>query len=245
MSLIKERITAGHWQPPWLRYQHESRYRWAAELVAGRAVLDVACANAYGSAVLAARGASLVISADVALDPLLEASTFGRPFLTCASATRLPFADRTFDLVVSLETVEHIDDDETYAKEMGRVLKRDGLLICSTPNRRVLNPGRTLSDHPFNPFHIREYSANELETLLRGHFGRVILYGQSAYRNEYVATLERIGRRFPMAAVRLHQMRKLLGIAFERPGRHYPRPLPFVQAEPEVLIAMANAPIAR
>jgi SAM-dependent methyltransferase len=243
MTLTHERITAGVWLPPWLRYQHESRYQWAAQLAAGCAVLDVACANAYGSAVLAAHGASIVSSVDVALDPLLEASKFRRPFLTCASATRLPFPDHTFDLVVSLETVEHIDDDEAYAKEMGRVLKQDGLLICSTPNRRVLNPGRTLSDHPFNPFHIREYSATELETLLRRHFGRVTLYGQSAYRNEYVAILERIGRRFPMAAVRLHQMRKLFGIAFERRKRHYPRPLPFVRAEPEVLIAAANAPI--
>ena len=158
--------------------------------------------------------------------------------------TRLPFPAHTFDLIVSLETVEHVEDDSAYTAEMQRVLKKDGLLLCSTPNRRVLNPGRTLSDHPFNQFHIREYSPSEFENLLRRYFGQVTLYGQSSYPNVYVAALERLGRRFPMVAVRIHQLRKLLGIAFERRERHLPGPLPFRNAEPEVLIAVANHPIA-
>ena len=239
--IVKERLSTGHWTPPWLRHQHEARYDWAAQRAANRRVLDAACANGYGSVVLARHGASLVMAVDVALEPLAESPPPSESVrMACASVTDLPFPDGAFDLIVSLETVEHVQNDAMYVSEMRRVLAADGVLICSTPNRRVLNPGRTLADAPFNRFHVREYTAVELESLLRRGFETVELYGQSAYRERYVSLLERIGRRLPMTAVRLHQFRKLAGIAFERRARHEPRALPFPGAEPEVLIAIAG-----
>lgn len=239
--LVKERLSSGQWVPPWLRHQHETRYEWASRQISGGRVLDAACGNGYGAEVLLAAGPE-VVAADVAVEALAEARSLGRDRirLTGASLLALPFPADTFDVVVSLETIEHVDDDRAYVAEVRRVLRADGVLICSTPNRRVLNPGRALTDRPFNRFHVREYAVAELESLLRAAFSSVTLYGQSPFANGYVSALNRIGSQWPMLAVRLHQLRKVLGIPMERRSRHVPRPLPFGSAEPEVLIAVCG-----
>ena len=242
--LVKERLAVGQWVAPWLRHQHVARYDWAARMVAGRIVLDAACANGYGSETLARGGAASVTGLDISFDPLVEArlaprsSSFG---LACASVTSLPFADETFDVFVSLETIEHVQDDAAYVAEARRVVKPDGILICSTPNRRVLNPGRRLHHRPFNPFHVREYAPDELEGLLRVRFPHVTLFGQSSYGRRYVGRLAAVGAHLPMTAVRIHQLRKVAGIPLERRARHEPKPLPLVDGgEPEVLIALCS-----
>jgi SAM-dependent methyltransferase len=241
--LVKERLSIGQWVPPWLRHQHEARYDWAARQVEGGIVLDAACGNGYGSDALARGGARRVFGFDLSFDPLVEGRTAGRDpraRFGCASVTAQPFRDATFDVFVSLETIEHVEDDAAYVAEARRVLKSEGVLICSTPNRRVLNPGATLRDRPFNRFHMREYAAGELEALLRTWFRRVKLFGQSCYAQRYVSLLGRIGARVPMLAVRLHQMRKVAGIPRERRERHEPRELPIEGSEPEVLIAVCS-----
>ena len=238
----KERMTVGEWVPPWLRYQHEERYEFAANMAAGKRVLDAACGNGYGSLLMRERGARAVTGVDIDWDAVQQAARFHRlerAGFARASALALPFRDATFDLFVSLETVEHIDDDAAYVQEARRVLKSDGTFICSTPNRAVLNPGRALTDRPFNPFHIREYTLPELEQLLRREFRTVRWFGQSVFANWYVAFLTAIGRRLPMLAVRLHQLRKLLGALFERRERHTPVPLP-ARGATEVLIAVCT-----
>jgi SAM-dependent methyltransferase len=241
-ALVKERMSVGEWVPPWLRYQHEERYRFVAGLAQDRVVLDAACGNGYGSLLMRGRGARAAIGVDIDWDAVQQATTHhrrdGAAFLR-GSALQLPFRDAAFDLFVSLETIEHIDDDAGYVREARRVLKRGGTFICSTPNRAVLNPGRALADRPFNPFHVREYTRAELEPLLRARFDQIRWLGQSVYADWYVSILATIGRRIPMLAVRLHQMRKLLGAPFERRRRHLPRELSG-RGTPEVLIAVCT-----
>jgi len=55
--------------------------------------------------------------------------------LTCASAEMLPYPDNTFDLILSHEVLEHVQDDHHAAAEMIRVLKPAGRLILFVPNR--------------------------------------------------------------------------------------------------------------
>ena len=244
MMVPRERISTGDWVPPWLRFQHEERYRFAAAATDGRTVLDLACGIGYGSAMLRDSGASAVVGADLSIDAVQQAMMVHRragiSFLD-TSALALPFADKTFDVMVSLETIEHVENDGAYVREARRVLRDGGVLICSTPNRNVLNPGRRLSDRPFNQYHVREYTVPELEPLLRPHFRSIEWFGQSAYGRRYLSLLGTIGRRLPMVAVRLHQVRKLLGMPFERRSRHTPRPLPMRDAEPEVLLAVCRS----
>src|SRR5208337_4385431 len=65
MRIEEERFYPDGFMPPWVRYQHLERYRWAAKFVAGKRVLDVACGTGYGTALLANAGAAQVDGFDI------------------------------------------------------------------------------------------------------------------------------------------------------------------------------------
>src|SRR5438132_386474 len=110
--------------------EHLARYWWAASLVSGRRVLDAGCGTAYGSEILARAGASEVVGVDA--DPAAvkeaRASTTGVT-LEVGDARDLPHPDRSFDVAVCFEVIEHVDDPETILDELRRVLGGDGLLV--------------------------------------------------------------------------------------------------------------------
>ncbi|WP_291721411.1 class I SAM-dependent methyltransferase [Bernardetia sp.] len=78
-------------------------------------------------------------------------------------------ADESFDTVVTQQVIEHIEDDNFYLKEIQRVLKKGGKMILTTPNIKL-----SLTR---NPWHVREYTAQELQTLLEKYFSKVDLKG--------------------------------------------------------------------
>lgn len=86
-------------------------------------------------------------------------------------ATRLPFADGTFDVVVTSEVLEHIQDDVTAISELHRVLKPGGTLGVTVPTWWPEKINWMLSDEyhaPKSPGgHVRIYSATELKAKLR------------------------------------------------------------------------------
>lgn len=154
-----------------------SRYRLASRSVSGRLVLDVACGNGIGAASLLAGGATAVVGVDRDWDALRQARSSVCPeySLCMADAVNLPFGTAAFDVVVSFETLEHIEDDDGFIGELRRVLVDHGLLFLSTPNALYTRP---VDGKPRNPYHIREYSPPELRALLERHFTRVELRGQ-------------------------------------------------------------------
>jgi SAM-dependent methyltransferase len=244
MASVEERFSPqGLLVPPWVRAQHIERYRWASSLVAGLRVIDAACGAGYGSKMLADAGAERVDGFDVAAAAVRGAreayGTTARLRFDVADATRLPVPDHAYDLYVSFETIEHVEDDRALLAEAARVLKPGGKFVCSTPNRSLLDPGRTIADAPFNPHHVREYVQEEFDALLRTGFRHVEYLGQSQYSGQYVKWLGVIGERFPMAAVRLHQLRKLCSVPWQRASRCIPAEIE-PAAEPEVLIAVAT-----
>ena len=148
--------------------EHRARYRFALErLRPGQRVLDVACGAGFGLEMLSRAGVS-VIGVDYDHAPLAHIN--GLRTVVQADATRLAFDDDSFDSVVSFETIEHVRDAGALVTEIRRVLKPGGLLILSTPNRAF----RAST----NPFHIREFTSDELQQLLSKHFEHVTLYGQ-------------------------------------------------------------------
>lgn len=93
--------------------------------------------------------------------------------------TNLPFGDNMFDVYTSLETFEHIPIEliERYFVESKRVLKDDGVMIISTPNRETrININ--------NPFHTKEYSVDELDIILKKYFKFIKYYSVLDYKVE-------------------------------------------------------------
>ncbi|HMJ71696.1 MAG TPA: class I SAM-dependent methyltransferase [Cyclobacteriaceae bacterium] len=80
-----------------------------------------------------------------------------------------PFTDNAFDVVITFQVIEHIQDDISFLKEIHRVLKPGGLAIITTPNRPM-----SLSR---NPWHIREYTGQELGDICRKIFRTVDVKG--------------------------------------------------------------------
>jgi ubiquinone/menaquinone biosynthesis C-methylase UbiE len=140
-------------------------------------VLDVACGSGYGSSLLWAEGkARQVIGADVSIEALECATRFrvpGRVEFALAKAESLPFPDSEFDVVVSMETFEHLAHPKEFLRELRRVLRPGGPVVVSTPLNN--SPGRL---RPQNPYHIREYSTEEFAGLLQAVFSEMQLCSQ-------------------------------------------------------------------
>jgi ubiquinone/menaquinone biosynthesis C-methylase UbiE len=160
-------------------YEHWHRYHFAARLVAGRDVLDVACGAGYGSALLA-RSAAKVTGADISAAAVDHARRryAGVPNVEFrqADCTALPFADASFDVVVSFETVEHIAAQEAFLDEVRRVLRPGGVVILSCPNKVEYTDQRGT----VNEFHVRELYRDELAGLVAPRFPHAAWYGQRA-----------------------------------------------------------------
>lgn len=154
--------------------KHIARYVFASQFVKDKTVIDVASGIGYGSHYLSKSGATLVIGADISYDAIARATKRYRReglHFVAADATRMPFEDCAFDVLVSFETIEHIEQYETYLSECTRVLKNDGLFVCSTPNK-------TVSRYYQPDFHVKEFYPEEFFELVNKYFSEVSCFGQ-------------------------------------------------------------------
>ena len=159
-----------------IRYEHVHRYVFARQWVEGLRVLDAACGEGYGSALLAEKAAS-VCGVDVSAEAIAHASErYRAPGLrfTEADCLALPFDDGEFDCVVSFETLEHLEEQDGLLKEFRRVLAQDGFILISTPDKAVY----TDQQGNRNEFHVAELYRDEFEALLSRHFPSMRLWGQ-------------------------------------------------------------------
>lgn len=157
---------AGKLSPYW--GEHVARYIFALQFVEGKDILDVACGTGYGLPFLR-RKANKVVGVDVSLEALSEAKDRcdDKTNVLLADALRLPFRDEAFDVVTSFETIEHLRERQQFLQEIKRVLKMNGLLVLSTPNANYTKP---VNGKPNNPFHVFEYTPEELKIELDAYF---------------------------------------------------------------------------
>lgn len=149
--------------------------------------------------------------------------------VSVGEAEVLPFADGTFDLVTSLDVIEHIDDDVGALREMWRVLRPGGHVLLTVPAHRFM-----WGDQDEINMHKRRYVAGEIRD-------RLNLSGFDVVRLSYMNAF----MFFPIAAIRL--LSRLDRLARPRTSAtsdfRYPAPPPvnFLLA----LLFGAEAPIVR
>jgi len=175
LAFTGERFVPGVKGEIWVEHWH--RYHFAKRWVEGKRVLDVACGEGYGSALLA-RSAAQVTGVDVSEEAIAHArAAYGRLAnvrFERASCTELPLADASVDVAVTFETIEHIAEQEAFLGELTRVLAPEGVLVLSCPNRAEYTDRRGFE----NPFHVKELYRAELAQLLAARFAESLWYGQ-------------------------------------------------------------------
>ena len=154
--------------------EHEVRYKYAATFCSDKIVLDCALGEGIGANILC-ETAKKVFGVDLdemALQSAKRNIQHSNIEYISASALSLPFSDNYFDIVTSIETLEHIPDryHNLVIAEFKRVLKPNGKLILSTPNKIRTSPGKIA---PCNYFHLKELTFNELKQLFENHFDMI------------------------------------------------------------------------
>jgi ubiquinone/menaquinone biosynthesis C-methylase UbiE len=174
-------------------YEHLHRYHFATSFAAGKQLLELASGEGYGAAILAQHAAH-VTAIDIDHDSIAHSrTTYDLPNLEFVEGSMLDlgsFEDAAFDVVVCFEALEHVREHDELIGGAARVLRPDGLLVLSTPDRDTYNAQIV---EP-NPFHMRELSRSELLDLLQRHFQHVSLWGQSGIGGSRLALLDGPGR---------------------------------------------------
>ncbi len=171
-----------------IKYEHLHRYALCIDFVAGKSVLDIASGEGYGSSLLA-KVANWVVGVDISSESIEYAkdqysSQKNLSFLV-GSCDSIPLEEKSVDVVVSFETIEHHSKHEEMMFEIKRVLKQDGMMIISSPNRLTYSDEVDYS----NPYHVKELYYDELVTLLNHHFNFVKIYGQKIASASFVFPL--------------------------------------------------------
>jgi len=176
----KELEATGERYVPQLRgtiaLEHLHRYAYACEFVQGKVVLDIASGEGYGSEMLS-RTALHVYGVDIDKKSVVHAAEkYQKDNLEfiLGSCEKIPLPDHSVDLVVSFETIEHTKQHDAMLQEIKRVLKTDGFLIISSPEKADYREKRNEK----NPFHLHELDLEEFQRLLLKHFPLCSFFGQ-------------------------------------------------------------------
>jgi GT2 family glycosyltransferase/ubiquinone/menaquinone biosynthesis C-methylase UbiE len=161
-----------------IRYEHFHRYAACSNIVSGKKVLDIACGEGYGSALLAQHALSVfgvdISDAAVAHARASYETKINNVQFKQGSADAIPFPDASFEVVISFETLEHLSTQEEMLDEIKRVLIPNGVLIISTPERSAYAE----ADGGHNEYHVKELSEDEFSVLVKSRFKNVHMYGQ-------------------------------------------------------------------
>ena len=167
MEFTGERVVPGKVEPD-LFNEHLSRYRFAQPLVKGRLALDLGCGTGYGAAILA-ESARQVLGLDISKESVAFArGKYVAPNVEffVSDCNHLAVRSGSIDTVVCMEVIEHLPDQETLMEEVCRVLRPEGILVISTPNRIYYTEER----NEVNPFHVREFDFPEFSAFLKSYF---------------------------------------------------------------------------
>lgn len=156
--------------------EHLHRYALALSFIQGMKVLDIASGEGYGSSLMAGAASEVTgvdISAGTIEDAKKKYNQSNLNFLV-GSADKIPAAAHSFDVVVSFETLEHHDKHEEMFTEIKRVLKPEGILIMSSPDKLYYTDKRKF----FNKHHVKELYEREFKDIVMKNFSNSQFYFQ-------------------------------------------------------------------
>lgn len=156
--------------------EHLHRYAWIIEVIKDKKVLDIACGEGYGSNLMS-EFAKEVVGVDLSskiIDHAQNKYIKSNLSFLVGSASSIPFENDTFDVVVSYETLEHLYEHEEMISECHRVLKNNGILIISTPEKKTYSDKSNYN----NKHHTRELYLNEFKDLISSQFEFINVYFQ-------------------------------------------------------------------
>ena len=183
-------------------------YHYAAGLVKGD-ILEIGTGMGYGVEIVSPKATRYI-----SIDKQLPQNTLHLENVEYCEMEVPPigFENCSFDAVVSFQVIEHIEKDIDFVREVSRVLRPGGMFVVSTPNAPM-----SLTR---NPWHVREYNADELRNLLECHFSKVEAYG--VVGNEKIMEYYRKNRqsvrkitRFDFLDLQHRLPRKLLQIPYD------------------------------
>lgn len=173
--------------------EHYARYNFALDFVdKGSVVLDIACGVGYGSHILAAK-AERVVGVDISEESIKFAKkNYGAKNIEyiLSSAGKDIFSDNSFDIICSFETIEHLEDGprKKYLFNLAKWLKPGGVLLLSTPNKKITSP---FSEKPLNKFHVLEYTRENLLNEASAYLEVKEVFGQRPIKKIYTKYLVR------------------------------------------------------
>lgn len=182
-DVLAEFITKGHVER-WvhncisakIEAEHLERYQYAMQYAKNKKVLDIAGGSGYGTYLLATEGeANEVHSVDLDeaavkyADIKYKHSSIQRKVGNAVTYVQESY----YDLIVSFETIEHVDDYHTFLDNLYKSLVKNGSLIISSP---VV---QHTTHHNLNKYHNIEWSFNDFQKLLQDKFDIQDVYVQS------------------------------------------------------------------
>jgi glycosyltransferase involved in cell wall biosynthesis/2-polyprenyl-3-methyl-5-hydroxy-6-metoxy-1,4-benzoquinol methylase len=170
-SFMKERYVPGTWSELAL-YEHFPRYQLAGSLAHQKTILDLGCGTGYGTALLARKDAASVLGLDIdqsAIEWAEHAHRENNLSFCVRSDLGAGYTSESFDLITCFEMIEHVTEPVQRATiaSVARLLKKNGILLISTPNPVVTKL------YGENPFHLREMTGDEFLALLSEHFKHI------------------------------------------------------------------------
>lgn len=173
---------------------HCARYANILHLVKDKVVLDIACGEGYGSALLMKAGAKRVVGVDISEESIKNAKElFGEYnvefIISDANTIAERYGDDFFDVIVSIETIEHIKTPEIFLSAIKKTAKENAIFYITCPNDYWYYP----NNEQFNPYHIRKYTFQEFTELSMGVLGNNVqwAYGGSVFGFGTVSTNNR------------------------------------------------------
>jgi len=159
----------------WYR-RHLAVYEWIAARVGGLRVIDMACGEGYGAAVLA-QEASRVVGVDANPEVFEHARLrYAEPNLSFARAMVERYGEpAASDVVTFLQTIEHVPSPQSVLRHFKTLLAPGGVAYISTPNVLTLAP--VGAEKSGNPWHLKEYRAHEFRGVCESVFESVELCG--------------------------------------------------------------------